>query len=74
MEQIIESVREGTLDFILTKPADAQLVSSIRRFDVWRLIDITLGLSVLVIALNLIGESVGLLEALLFVIVLLSEP
>ena len=43
MERLIESVREGTLDFTLTKPEDAQLLVSIQGVEIWKLIDIVLG-------------------------------
>jgi ABC-2 type transport system permease protein len=59
MEQLIESVRDGTLDFTLTKPEDVQLLVSVRRVEIWKLIDILLGLGVLVTALIRLGEKVG---------------
>ncbi len=59
MEQLIESVRNGTLDFILTKPEDAQLLVSIRRVVIWKVIDIALGFAVLGTALVRLGERVG---------------
>jgi ABC-2 type transport system permease protein len=70
MEQFIESVRDGKLDFTLTKPADAQLIVSIRQVDIWRLIDIVLGLAVLAIALIQLGEKVGGWQAGAFVLML----
>ena len=33
LEQLIEIVRDGTLDFTLTKPEDAQLLASIQRVE-----------------------------------------
>ena len=72
MEQFIESVRDGKLDFTLTKPADAQLIVSIRRVDIWRLIDIVLGLAVLAIALIQLGEKVGGWQAGAFVLMLIA--
>ena len=42
MEQLIESVREGTLDFTLAKPESAQVLVSMQRVDIWRLIDVGL--------------------------------
>ncbi len=70
MEQLIESVREGTLDFTLTKPEDSQLLVSIQRVSVWRLTDFILGTVVLVIALERLGEHVGLREAASFAVAL----
>lgn len=66
MEALIEAVREGTLDFILTKPEDAQLLVSVRAVDIWGAIDVVLGAVVLVVALVRLGERVGALQAILF--------
>jgi ABC-2 type transport system permease protein len=71
MEQFIESVRDGTLDFTLTKPEDAQLTTSIKRIEIWKLIDILLGLVVLVIALIRLGENLGAWQAGAFVLMLI---
>ena len=72
MEQFIESVRDGTLDFTLTKPEDAQFLVSVRRVNIWSVIDIILGLAVLVIALVRLGEKVGLGQAGEFVLMLIA--
>jgi ABC-2 type transport system permease protein len=72
MEQFIESVRDGTLDFTLTKPEDVQLIVSIRRVDIWRLIDIMLGLGVLVAALVWMGANVGIWQAGSFILMLIA--
>jgi ABC-2 type transport system permease protein len=72
MEQLIESVRNGTLDFTLTKPEDAQLIISIQRVEIWKLIDIMLGFAVLVTALVRLGERVGGWEAAVFILMLIA--
>jgi ABC-2 type transport system permease protein len=72
MAQLIESVREGTLDFVLTKPEDAQLLVSAQRLEIWRLIDVALGFGVLTIALTRLGEKVGVWEASQFVLMLFA--
>lgn len=43
MQHFIEDVSRGTLDFVLTKPADAQFLISVRDVHIWRLVDILLG-------------------------------
>ena len=70
MQEFIESVRDGTLDFTLTKPEDAQLLVSIRQINIWSLIDIVLGLGVLAFALIRLGEKVGGAEAGEFLLML----
>jgi ABC-2 type transport system permease protein len=72
MERLIESVRDGSLDFTLTKPEDAQLLVSVQRVEIWRLIDIGLGFGVLATALGRLGEKVGGRQALSFVGMLLA--
>jgi len=70
MARFIESVREGTLDFVLTKPEDAQLLVSIQRVDIWKLTDVALGAGVLAVALARLGTRLGPWEALAFGIAL----
>jgi len=72
MEALIDSVRHGTLDFTLTKPADAQFIISIQRVEIWKLIDIMLGFGVLAAALARMGERVGGWEAGAFILMLLA--
>lgn len=72
MEELTEAVHEGTLDFTLTKPEDAQLLVSIWRVEIWKLTDVLLGFVVLVISLARLGERVGFREAAAFVIAMLT--
>jgi ABC-2 type transport system permease protein len=72
MEAFIESVREGTLDFTLTKPEEAQLLVSIEEVDIWEVLNIILGLGVLGLALARLGEKVGLGQATAFGVMLLA--
>ena len=71
MYQIAEGVQEGHLDYILTKPEDSQLLVSITRFELWRLVDVFVGLGVLIFAVTRLGEGIGLGEAAAFSVVLL---
>lgn len=71
LEQLIESVRTGTLDFALTKPEDAQFLVSVQRVEIWSLIDILMGFGILVTALVRLGQAVGGWEAGAFILMLL---
>ncbi len=44
---LTEHVRDGTLDFVLLKPVDAQFWMSMRRFSPWGLTDVAAGLGLL---------------------------
>jgi ABC-2 type transport system permease protein len=72
MERLIESIHEGTLDFTLTKPEDAQLLVSIQGVEIWEVFDILLGFGVLTVALLRLGESVGVRQAGAFTVMLLA--
>jgi ABC-2 type transport system permease protein len=72
MERLIESVREGTLDFTLTKPEDSQLLVSVQQVEIWKLIDVVLGFGVLTMALVRLGAAVGFWQAAAFAVALLA--
>lgn len=59
LSQFVDEVREGTLDFTLTKPEDAQLLVSISRVQMWKLLDVVLGIGVLVYAVWMLGGKTG---------------
>lgn len=72
MQRLMEDVRTGTLDFMLTKPEDAQLLASIRQVQIWKLIDVILGLGLVLLAVARIGAQVGLAQSLGFGVALLA--
>jgi ABC-2 type transport system permease protein len=58
MQLLMDDIREGKLDFALTKPVDAQLLVSLRRITVWPLVDVVVGVGVVVVAAIRIGQGV----------------
>lgn len=70
MLRLMEEVRNGLLDHTLTKPADAQLLVSIREFRFWRLVDVVVGFVVLGVALVQIQGRLGWGQALAFALAL----
>lgn len=66
LNAFMNSVQDGTLDFTLTKPADAQILVSISHFQLWKLIDVLLGFATLSYAVFRVGESIGPMDAVLF--------
>jgi ABC-2 type transport system permease protein len=66
MTRLIEDVREGKLDFALTKPEDAQVLVSVREVRIWQVVDVASGLIVLGVGLSRITTGVGLTDALSF--------
>ncbi len=72
LEQFITAVRDGTLDFTLTKPEDAQFLVSLQAVNIWKAIDIVMGAAVLATALVRLGEKIGVWQAASFGLMSLS--
>jgi ABC-2 type transport system permease protein len=72
LEQFITSVRDGTLDFTLTKPEDSQFLVSVQTVNVWRVIDVVMGAAVLISALVRLGQRVGAWQAFSFAVMSLA--
>ena len=66
MTRLIDDVREGKLDYALTKPEDSQVLVSVREVRIWQVVDIVSGLIVLTVGISQITSDVGVLDALTF--------
>ena len=56
VQDLMEHIRLGTMDFILTKPINSQFHASLRRINIWRGVEVLLGLGV-------VGYGIGQLVA-----------
>jgi ABC-2 type transport system permease protein len=70
MERLRTDIREGTFDFVLTKPEDAQVLSSVREIRIWQAVDVLVGLVVLGFAVSQLRETLGPIEAIAFAVAL----
>ncbi len=71
MARIMDEVREGTLDYALTKPEDAQVLVSVREVRIWQVVDVFSGAVVLGFGLSRIATDLGPADALAFALALL---
>ena len=71
MTRLLEEIQQGTLDFALTKPADAQGLISIREFRLWSLTDVIVGMLVLSYGVYHYQGNVGISESLAFMVAML---
>jgi ABC-2 type transport system permease protein len=71
MIRLTEDVRDGRLDFMLTKPEDAQVLVSVREFRVWRLVDVVIGGVVLALALANLGTGLSVFGAAAFAVAII---
>ncbi len=66
MERLMEDIRQGTFDFVLTKPDDPQVLASVREVRIWRGVDVIVGLIVLGYAVSRLPGGLGSVQALAF--------
>ena len=71
VQDLMEHIRLGTMDFILTKPINSQFHASLRRINIWRGIDILLGLGVGAYGMAQLAEWPSLVRFLLFIVLCL---
>ena len=57
MEKLIEDVTGGTLDFVLTKPEEAQVLVSVNQVRVWRIVDVAAGVVIIAVDHDLSGMA-----------------
>ena len=72
LTNVIEHVRKGTLDFVLLKPVDAQLLVSLSKIEPWRAIDLLGAGAVFVYAFRLIGHTPTFGQVLLAGVLLIA--
>jgi ABC-2 type transport system permease protein len=72
MQQLMDDIQQGNFDYVLTKPEDAQLLASVRQIQIWQGVDLITGLIILIVALINIGSSIGPIQTLAFVIVVVT--
>ncbi len=71
MMRLIDDVREGKLDYALTKPEDSQVLVSVREVRIWQVVDVLSGAVVLGVGLSRITTDLGTLDTLAFAVALL---
>ncbi|HVY45660.1 MAG TPA: ABC-2 family transporter protein [Minicystis sp.] len=54
--QVVDHIRQGTLDFVLLKPADAQFLVSTARFELWKGLDAVASLALFAFAFHALGR------------------
>jgi ABC-2 type transport system permease protein len=69
---VVERIRDGTLDFVLLKPADAQFLVSTEKFEVLRLSDVAAGLLLLGYGFHLLGRGPAIVHVALALALLVA--
>ena len=70
MQRLMEEVRDGKLDFALTKPEDSQVLVSVRDVRIWRAVDVISGAVVVAYGIAGLDTGVGVADVFLFLAML----
>ena len=70
--QVVEYVRRGTLDFVLTKPVNSQFLATLRHIALFKGVDILLGAGLISYAASQLGITPSPGQIALFIVLLLS--
>ena len=68
MRNIMAQVRDGTLDFVLLKPVNAQFLASFRTINIWQAANIFVGAGLVLYSIQKLALTVGWQQALAFLI------
>jgi ABC-2 type transport system permease protein len=69
---VVEHVRKGTLDFVLLKPADAQLLVSLSKLEPWRVVDLLGAGAIFAVAFHQLGRVPAAADVLLALVLLVA--
>ena len=72
LRQIASYVREGTLDFVLLKPLNAQFMASLRTVNIWRGANVLVGFGLAGYSISNMPAESGIRSAVLFCVALLA--
>jgi ABC-2 type transport system permease protein len=72
LSRLSEYVRQGTLDYVLTKPVSSQFLVSLRNVGVFNWTDPLLGLGLVIYALSRLDAHPSLVQVLLFAVLFLA--
>lgn len=70
--QFVDEVQDGTFDFVLTRPVDAQILASVRGTSLWQLADVVVGLAILAVAVPDLPSHLDGRDIFAFVALLLA--
>lgn len=63
MREIMTKVRDGTLDFVLLKPVSAQFMATFRTLNIWRIVNVAVGIGLSIFTITRLGLQIGLTQA-----------
>ncbi len=72
MQLLMEDIRQGTLDFAILKPVETQVLISVRQVQIWKMVDVGIGLVLVAIGLSQLSIQLNPTQLLLFLVLLVA--
>jgi ABC-2 type transport system permease protein len=72
MQLLMEDIRQGTLDFAILKPVETQILISVRQVQIWKMVDVGIGIVLIAIGLTQLDVQLGVQQILLFALLLVA--
>lgn len=66
IKEFMTDVWKGNLDVLLIKPANHQFLASTRKISFWNLVEITMGVAIVAVALTRLHATIGIERAVMF--------
>ncbi len=70
MRRLMEDVEQGTFDYVMVKPVDAQVLTSVRDVRLWQLVDVAMGAGVLAYGLAELAGGTSVFQVAAFAVTL----
>ena len=71
-EKFNQSIRDGSMDYTILQPANTMFLVTFSRITVWRIWDLVLAIILIVIGINMSGDTVTPLHTLTFILLAIS--
>ena len=71
-EKFNQSIRDGSMDYTILQPVNSLFLVTFSRITVWRIWDLALAIALIVIGINMTGDSTTPLQILTFILLAIS--
>jgi len=71
-EKFNQSIRDGSMDYTILQPVNSMFLTTFSRITIWRVWDLILAFGLIVVGINMSGDSVTPLQILSFILLAIS--
>ena len=71
-EKFNQSIRDGSMDYTILQPVNSMFLVTFSRITVWRIWDLVLAIVLIVVGINISGDTVTALHTLTFILLAIS--